>query len=369
VEWPESPPAFSKANSLKKVVQSMSRFKSGSSRPKAFTLIELLVVIAIIAILIALLLPAVQKVRVAASRTQTLNNLKQLGLACHTFTDAEGWLPWNGTGGNAKACSPARTPPSPNTARGPDSGSWAYQILPYIDQQPLYELADGTNSAAGLKKKIPAFCCPARSRTGGTNSNSGNGVGPTTDYAINCRINDPIGTCPVGTANYFNAQRNNGTTNASPNSKRTLTDIKDGTSNTILLGEAYLRVNEYTDGGGGDFKECITYGGQAGTGRSRTQYMIKDSPTTTYSYPCAQLYPAWASFFGSPFDEGVPFCFVDGSVKLISYGFNVQTFTETMSANSNPPSGTPCVTGANAIVTSTDLSKLMFPNDGVIAVP
>src|SRR5438128_5154772 len=111
-------------------MQKRTRMRSG------FTLIELLVVIAIIAILIALLVPAVQKVREAAARTQCTNNLKQIGLAAHSYHDANRRLP------------PAVSIPwavvdsaSNLQMSGPFGPNWAVYLLPYIEQQNLYNQA------------------------------------------------------------------------------------------------------------------------------------------------------------------------------------------------------------------------------------
>src|SRR3954447_25524131 len=114
----------------------MARFLL-SRRWRGFTLIELLVVIAIIAILIGLLLPAVQKVREAAARMKCTNNLKQLGIAAHSYHDANGTFPpavqvaSPGTVGNQNMVSIYRTP-----FIGPN---WAIFLLPYVEQDNLYK--------------------------------------------------------------------------------------------------------------------------------------------------------------------------------------------------------------------------------------
>ena len=116
-------------------------------RQRAFTLIELLAVIAIIGVLIGLLVPAVQKVRDAAARTQCLNNLKQLGLAIHAFHDAERTIPVNRYGDyNA-----------PSAFGGPyySSSSWSFLavLLPYVEQANLFRaggIADSIRTARGV---------------------------------------------------------------------------------------------------------------------------------------------------------------------------------------------------------------------------
>src|SRR5262245_50089856 len=125
-------------------------------RDRGFTLIELLVVIAIIAVLIALLLPAVQSAREAARRSQCTNNLKQIGIALHTYADAMGGFPPTAMGVSR-----------PNLEQ---FGGWCLQILGYMEQKPIYDSYNvnfgfhlAVNQTA-VRNVISTYICPSTTR-------------------------------------------------------------------------------------------------------------------------------------------------------------------------------------------------------------
>jgi len=120
------------------------------SMRRGFTLIELLVVIAILAIMLALLLPAVQKVREAAARLQCANNLKQIGLAVHEYASILRVVPTEGGG------------PILNSGPGPDASVF-FNLLPYLEQQAVYDCSSGP----GQNQPLAVFLCPSDTTAAG----------------------------------------------------------------------------------------------------------------------------------------------------------------------------------------------------------
>ncbi len=288
------------------------------SRP-GFTLIELLVVIAIIAILIGLLLPAIQKVREAANMSRCQNNLKQLGLALHAYHDANGTLPRAGILSNEL--------------------SWHVYILPYIEQDLLYHRFDfgpGSFDGAGgagpnkniyaVQNRIAVFLCPSSpaermllSPVDNIDSpEEVNGVSPYTTHYYG--IMGPKGTNMVTLKPY---QWNNtgphggfaleGVFQRDVDLK--LTDVTDGTSNTLAIGE--MSWVDYVNG-------------------TRFRSWVRGCDTAPVCSGCKNVVsavntPGDATFtdmaFGSQHTgHGANFAVADGSVRLVNSSISLNAY-------------------------------------------
>jgi prepilin-type N-terminal cleavage/methylation domain-containing protein len=269
------------------------------ARP-GFTLIELLVVIAIIALLIGLLLPAVQKVRESASRTTCGNNLKQIGLAIHMYHDQR-----------------KRIPPS----RLSDlHATWAILILPYLEQTALYSQWSLPNtyydqSDAARLGDVPLYYCPSRRPTGGIsvsgdqNDDLGGGLGAFIPGALG-----DYGAC-TGTDNNDGGESfwpgtPNGAFRAAsdeqlrPLAKVTFASVSDGLSNTLFVGEKQVQQGNF---GAGPL-DCSIYNGD---------YWMCSTRSAGPNYPLAQSPDVAAIVFGSAHDGLCQFVMGDGSVRPI----------------------------------------------------
>jgi len=198
-----------------------AKFRSPRS---GFTLIELLVVIAIIAILIGLLLPAVQKVREAAARVKCTNNLKQMSLACQAFHDSYNQFP-PGLGASNDTQS-AGNPFGPTIPANLMFASWFTHILPFIEQGNLYQrMIPNNNGLANMV--IPVFTCPSDPK--GATIYAGNGFSSQSTSSYR----GVVGLDSL--ANWTES------TNASGmlfwRSRVRMADVTDGTSNTVIIGE------------------------------------------------------------------------------------------------------------------------------------
>jgi prepilin-type N-terminal cleavage/methylation domain-containing protein len=258
---------------------------------RGFGIIELLVVVAIIAFLIALLLPAVQKVRGSAAQAQSTNNLKQIGLCFHSFHDANKRLPFNGSDtavGNTKYTKAAK-------AETGTSGSWGFQILPYIDQAPIFNKGpDADTRVAG----IAAYLCPGRGRPAFEDRG-----GPWSDYFLNNYVN-----------NAKNAEKADNADN-----KRTMVGITDGTSNTIFIGHGNINIDQYP--ANADVTLCTNIFGGGTFGTARAGKNGEASPKGVTLQRDSKNAPTMASW-GGPFPQGALMGMGDATVRMFPYSIN-----------------------------------------------
>jgi prepilin-type N-terminal cleavage/methylation domain-containing protein/prepilin-type processing-associated H-X9-DG protein len=301
-----------------------------SSPNRGFTLIELLVVIAIIAILIGLLLPAVQKVREAAARMQCSNNLKQVGLACHNFHDVNQFLPPGinvpiGTA-NGMLFPTNILFTSGKVGQPPFAGqfgSWLEYILPYIEQDNLkksldltqnqYANCNGPTSVGAQLVKI--YICPSDPMPQTVSTYTTGGV--TYYFGMNSYLgNNGTYSWYVGDAGP--AYSTDGVFYI--NSKTTIPGITDGTSNTFMAGERYHKDTAYAN--------ISTLGGWAWSNYSAVQdYLGSTRMPLNYNLgnlgitaPTQSQTDQRVSAFGSGHTNGANFVFCDGSVRFVSNG-------------------------------------------------
>lgn len=295
-----------------------------SPRRTAFTLIELLVVIAIIAILIALLLPAVQKVRATAARLQCQNNLKQIGIATHAVHDANRVLPPMTTSSQVHYIA---VPGPYQGARGFTVFNW---LLPYMEQDSLFQSAQ--RSVLTMVQGQPVYAhvmriymCPSDPTPSNTS-----GKGTTTNLDANLWA---VGNYAANYYVFGNPTHPDTFQGALEGSSRMVSHFPDGLSNTVFFTERYAEC-----GLSGVIDSPTTFGSHWSDSNNvwRPVFCVNNfnqTPSQPGYNGCwlFQITPNWitecdSSRAQSPHSDGINVCLGDGSIRFVSRGLSQATW-------------------------------------------
>jgi len=310
---------------------------------RAFTLIELLVVIAIIAILIGLLLPAVQKVRDAAARMSCQNKMKQLGLALHNYHDANNKFPRGAEEDVLPNPLPNPVPNPPTYIRGT---SWLTYILPYIEQDPLYRQYDFTsrydsaNNIAVGSNKVQAYLCPAGAELPSANAGTATthyygimGTGGATDNHT-LVVNGVTYTYREGGAGgngawsfhgYLTQYRDNPGSISSGYTVK-MGSVTDGHSNTLMVGELSMNIPATTPAIPNHYRSW-NRGNNAGSGATKNIM----NPINSTFYNGSNNFNDIS--MGSNHTNGANFTLGDGSVRFINQSIDLSIYKAAASIN------------------------------------
>lgn len=303
---------------------------------KAFTLIEVLVVIAIIGILIALLLPAVQKVREAANRLKCQNHLKQLGLALHNYHDTHGFFT-HGTYNYLD--STFVTPPPYNNTQ--DRRCWLHDTLPYLEQDALFRDFDAFMSTGGSALDfpksatiLPTMMCPSdpvgpKLKTWNGGGGQGNSQGFSGNYLL-CAGNGYFNEGGTEKSHSLNGM-------FFAQSKVRLTEVTDGTSNTAIASELILSPDTSDNDVRGRYYNPA-HGGVLFSTRIPPNTLVPDQFNWCSTNPVPRAPCIWTgtNMFLSPRSYhlgGVNLGLADGSIRFVSDNVNPGTFQALGSRN------------------------------------